>query len=279
MKTRITSAFVALILLFVVLLSGKLWLGIAIMFIAMIGLFEFYNSIASAGYRPIRSVGYLSCVALLFLSINEYSRSFAGLFIPVNFFSLSVFIIILILFCSMVLNPKKHNLIDISLTIFAIFYVIFLISFVILTRNLEHGEYYIWLVFIGAFATDTFAFFAGKLIGKVKILPEISPKKTVEGSIGGVIGCVVITMTYGLIINKYIGNIHIINFLMLGLLNGIISQIGDWSASAVKRFVNVKDFGKIMPGHGGVLDRMDSILFVAPTVYFYINLVVLKLGV
>jgi phosphatidate cytidylyltransferase len=179
----------------------------------------------------------------------------------------------------MVLRPKKHNLIDISLTIFAIFYVVFLISFVILTRNLENGEYYIWLVFIGAFATDTFAYFTGRLIGRVKIIPEISPKKTVEGSIGGVIGCIAVTVVYGFIINKYIGNIHIINFIILGILNGVISQIGDWSASAIKRFVNVKDFGKIMPGHGGVLDRMDSILFVAPVVYFYINLVVLKLGV
>jgi phosphatidate cytidylyltransferase len=136
------------------------------------------------------------------------------------------------------------------------------------------GEYLVWFVFIGAFATDTFAYIFGNLMGKTKILPIISPKKSLEGSIGGIFGCILLMVLVNLLATS-LGwvsiKIPLHHFIVVGLLCGIISQIGDWAASAIKRYVGVKDYGKIMPGHGGVLDRFDSILFVAPVIYFYFS--------
>jgi phosphatidate cytidylyltransferase len=276
-RTRFLSSVVGLALLFAIVLSGQIGLLIAVIIIALIGIAEFYKSVANIGYRPIRVIGYLSCISLLFIS--SYEKTFAGLFKPISYFSLSIFLLIMALFFLMVLMPKKYNVNDISLTVFGIIYVVFLISFIISVRNLEYGKYYIWLIFIGAWATDTFAYLSGVLFGKTKILPEISPKKSLEGSIGGVIGCIAVTLIYGLSVNKYMGNIPIYHFIIIAFLSGIISQVGDWTASAIKRYVKVKDFGNIMPGHGGVLDRIDSILFTAPLVYFYLNFVVLNLKV
>jgi len=139
---------------------------------------------------------------------------------------------------------------------------------------MDRGFEYIWLVVIGASVTDIFAYFAGTFFGRHKIIPDISPKKTVEGSLGGALGCMVTMMLYGIIfLNRHgIPPVAAYHFAAMGLLCGVLSQIGDWSASAVKRSAGIKDFGWIIPGHGGIMDRCDSYLFVAPAVYFYIIL-------
>src|SRR5690606_7424280 len=116
-----------------------------------------------------------------------------------------------------------------------------------------------------------FAYFTGMLFGKRKILPIVSPKKSLEGSIGGVVGCALVTVLFGLIFLKGISMHHLI---IMGLISGTVSQVGDWAASAIKRYSGIKDYGALMPGHGGVLDRFDSILFVAPHIYIYITLVI-----
>jgi phosphatidate cytidylyltransferase len=172
-----------------------------------------------------------------------------------------------------VLDHKKHNIIDACITAFGITYVPFLMSFLILIRNMDDGIILIWLIFIGAWGTDTMAYTFGRLFGKRKIIPEISPKKTLAGAIGGILGCIALMIAFGFIVKAYFSlEISFVVLTILGILCGMISQIGDWSASAIKRYVNVKDFGNIMPGHGGVLDRFDSILFVAPVVYFILIL-------
>lgn len=130
------------------------------------------------------------------------------------------------------------------------------------------------MILIGACATDIFAYFTGVAIGRTKILPAISPKKSLEGSIGGVLGCTAAMAVFGLFERRLSGGMPFYHFIILGVICGVISQLGDWAASAVKRYAEIKDFGNIMPGHGGVLDRIDSMLFVAPMVYFYIIFVV-----
>lgn len=279
MKTRILSALVGAVILFVIVWSNQMVLGVAIFIVALIAMNEFYNAVANIGYKPVRTVGYLSCFPILFIGLNGIFKSidsYFELFKSINYFSLGIFLIIVALFSFTVFLHDKYNLNDIALTVFGIIYVTFLFSFIVLTRNLENGFYYIWLVFIGAWATDTFAYFSGLMLGKKKLLPAISPKKTIEGSIGGIIGCVVITVLYGVFINKFVNGIHIYHFVIIGAINGVISQIGDLAASSIKRYVKIKDYGRIMPGHGGVLDRVDSILFVAPVVYFYISFIIIK---
>lgn len=281
MKTRIISAVIGLVLLFAVVLSGKYLLGIGIFILALIGVHEFYNAIGKAGYKPVRIIGYISCLPILFIGMGVTSAkvySYISLFKSINYFSLGMYAALVFLFAMTIFLHDRYNIADIALTLFGAFYVAFLFSFVPLTRNLPNGSYFIWMVFIGAFVTDTFAYFTGVFFGKTKFLPAISANKTLEGSIGGIIGCTVMMVLYGMFINSYSPvnpDIPLYHFAILGLLSGVLSQIGDWSASAIKRYVKIKDYGKIMPGHGGVLDRFDSILFIAPVVYFYLSFVIL----
>jgi phosphatidate cytidylyltransferase len=296
MKTRIISAAAALVLLAGVMYLGGTAVGLAIFLLALVGIYEFYNALEKSGYKPVYFLGYLSCLTLLYPVILNFtesgmkamlggaSASAGGMNAMVIAMSpllrantlviaaMFVFALIVVLFCLMMFSNGRYSIADIAITLFGIAYVVFLFSFVTLTRNMEKGYLYIWLIFIGAWATDTFAYFTGVAIGKTKILPKISPKKSLEGCIGGVLGCMLAMVLFGLYFRNVLA-VPVIQFAILGLLCGVISQVGDWSASAVKRAAGVKDYGNIMPGHGGVLDRLDSILFVAPAVYFYINLV------
>ena len=153
-------------------------------------------------------------------------------------------------------------------TFFGIFYVCILIDFIVLTMNdFEMGKIYVWLVFIIAFMTDIFAYFSGYLFGKHKLIPKVSPKKTIEGSIGGIMGSTIACIVFG-----YLFNINLAVVVFLGFFGSIVAQIGDLFASSIKRYVGIKDYGKLIPGHGGILDRFDSVILVSPFVYTIINL-------
>ncbi len=274
MKTRIISAAVAIVVLAGVMYLGSTAVGLAIFILALIGIHEFYNALEKIGFKPIYPIGYFSCLALLYPVISALLQVNIKTNAVLLFAAMFTFAFIVLLFCLMMFSNGRYSLADAAMTLFGITYVAFLFYFVTLTRYTSLGYLYIWLIFIGAWATDTFAYFTGVAIGKTKILPKISPKKSLEGCIGGVLGSVLAMLLFGLCFNDVL-KIPALHFAILGLLCGVISQIGDWSASAVKRAAGIKDYGNIMPGHGGVLDRLDSILFVAPVVYFYIKLVFL----
>ncbi len=274
LKTRVLSALIGLVLLIAVLYMGSIVLGVAVSLIAAIGLYEFYNSAAKLkNIQPIKPVGYISIIPLLLLGLEQTGWYKLNLGVLTG---ISVCIIIFLSMGFIVFGHKKYNIVDACVTAFGIAYVPFLMSFLILIRNMELGMVLIWLIFIGAWGTDTMAYTFGRLFGKRKIIPEISPKKTVAGAVGGILGCMGLMIAFGFIAPEYCGvkasGALFAALALLGLFCGIISQIGDWSASAIKRYVNVKDFGSIMPGHGGVLDRFDSILFVAPVVYYFLAL-------
>ncbi len=279
MRTRIISSIAALILLALIMLLGREALGAAVFVLALIGIHEFYGAMESGGYKPIKPIGYLSCLPLLYLCFKDRINASGLIFSlePFKGLSLVMFLVILVVFCVLIFKFEKYKVADTAVTILGIVYVIFLFSFITLVRYMgERGDLYIWLVFAGAWATDTFAYFSGVAFGRTKILPVVSPKKSLEGSIGGVLGCVAVMTALGAFLNTRgiydPGGIPFYHYIALGLLCGIISQAGDWSASAIKRHVGIKDYGRLMPGHGGVLDRFDSILFVAPVVYFYLSL-------
>ncbi|OPZ84574.1 MAG: Phosphatidate cytidylyltransferase [Firmicutes bacterium ADurb.Bin419] len=278
MKIRVASGIAGAILLFFVVWSGQIVLGLFIFLLSILALNEFYNAVSNIGYKPVKFIGYMASVYMFLVCskgpLNKYGINIEFIY---SFRSalLGVFLALLILFCYIIFLHNKFNISDISATVFGILYIVFLFGFVILIRNMVNGFYYVWLIFIGAFATDTFAYFSGYLFGKHKLMPEISPKKTVEGSIGGIVGCALVMGFYGMYLNfnNPANVIPLYHFIILGIICGVISQIGDWSASAIKRYVKIKDYGNIMPGHGGVLDRFDSILFTAPVVYFYLSIV------
>ena len=153
-------------------------------------------------------------------------------------------------------------------TFMGVFYIA--VSFTCITLLRENGKYLYLFVFIGPWVSDTFAYIFGRLLGKHKLIPEISPKKTIEGSIAGIIFSAAAFALYGFIINRYFDSSANTSYLLLvisGALVSVISQLGDLSASAVKRRFGVKDYGFIFPGHGGVMDRFDSVIMTAPILY------------
>ncbi len=273
MKTRIISAAAAIIMLVVIVYLGATAIGVTVSVLAFFAVREFNSALRKGGYRPVNIISVISCVPLLYIGLSGILPA-ELLIIDGNAMlasALFMFILLLALFCFLLFSGGKYGIKDIAVTGFGIAYILFLFSFVTFTGQMELGYLYIWLIFIGASATDTFAYFTGITIGKTKIVPKISPKKTLEGCIGGVVGCIVAMVLFGFFFSDVIG-VPVVHFAVLGLLCGIISQLGDWSASVIKRAVGIKDYGNIMPGHGGVLDRLDSILFTAPAVFLYINI-------
>lgn len=162
---------------------------------------------------------------------------------------------------------------------FNMFYACVPFSFLYLTRELEHGVYLVWLIFISSWICDTCAYFAGVTLGRHKLAPVLSPKKSVEGAVGGVIGSIVVGALFSwLLLVPVTGDASMI--WIVAVISGagaVISQVGDLAASAIKRNHEIKDYGKLIPGHGGVMDRFDSVLFTAPIIY-YLSVLLLKVG-
>ncbi|MDY0234464.1 MAG: phosphatidate cytidylyltransferase [Gudongella sp.] len=247
---RILSGAIGLILLIIVIFIGGIPLNIAIICLSLISLFELFRAINKIGFKPIYIVAYIATL-LIYLRV-----SYADL--TMNFI-ITLFIVLLL---SLTVLLKNKNLIDVSLTLLGILYIPFLLSFLVYLD----GTKFIWIIFSIAFGTDTFAYLIGSKIGKHKLCPTISPKKSVEGAIGGVIGSIIVTSIYCYI--QGIGPWW--SVLILSIIGSIASQLGDLTASRIKRYTGIKDFGKIMPGHGGMLDRFDSIIFASPVVYYYV---------
>jgi phosphatidate cytidylyltransferase len=282
MKKRIISAVLAAIALIFIMIQPPLVMGITVFAVSIVALYEFYQSVRKVKFYPVRIVGFFSCIMFLLYII---SHSFASNLIKTKLGALSraifqrnivfliIYVVIFYLMMQLIFNKRRFTLDDIAVTLLGVIYVPFLLSFVFLVRCMDNGFELVWIIFVGTFSTDIFAYFIGKLFGKKKLLPEISPKKTVAGAIGGVIGSIICTVAFGYFyVNLYAGiNTPNYHYILIGLLCGVIAQLGDWTASAIKRSVGIKDFGHIMPGHGGLLDRIDSLLFVAPAIYFYLQ--------
>ena len=167
----------------------------------------------------------------------------------------------------------KINFKDISYTLFGIIYVITCISFIAQIRGMENGRYLVWFAIIAAWGTDTFAYIIGKRFGKHKF-SEVSPKKSIEGCIAGIIGAVIIALIYTYAINSINGfEYSYIYITIFTIILSIIGQIGDFAASSIKRYVDVKDYSNLIPGHGGMLDRIDSLMFLAPFAYVFFTMI------
>lgn len=247
----LTGIILVLLTVFIAIKGGTI-MAFFIFLLSIIGLREFYNAMEGYNVHPIKSVGYISCGFFLFnwLGIEKFSLLF------ILYFFLIISSIFLIL-------KEDVTLYDTSITLFGIVYIPYLFQHILYLG----GSIYTWLIFIIAWGTDTFAYVVGNLFGKRKLCPKLSPNKTIEGSIGGILGTVLLTYLYA----KILGINPIWKYLILSIIGSIVAQLGDLTASKIKRISNVKDFGFIIPGHGGVLDRFDSILFTAPLVYYYIN--------
>lgn len=262
-KQRIVGAILVfgITIIFVVLGGEFLFLGL--LSISLIGMMELYRTIKLHN-TGLAGLGYLACIVyylFLYFDIDQY---------------LLLFILFLLLSLTMyVISFPKYNIEQVSFIFIGLFYVAIMLSYIYKVRVLDDGGYLVWLIFISAWGSDTCAYLVGKSIGKRKFLPKLSPKKTLEGCIGGVVGAVLLGFLYGLIFEnnfQAINNPKVFFTIICGSAS-ILSQLGDLAASAIKRNHNVKDYGTLIPGHGGILDRFDSIIFVAPVVYYLITIV------
>lgn len=259
MLERIASAIVGIALLGYIINAGGwlFWGGICLLNILAL------NEIRNAFKRCNINIafGHLSVFTIMlfyFIKIIP-NHNFTILLPPV--------LLIIFLFSYSIINNNHYRIQDIAFNVFSYVYTSGLFLHFILMRNLRDGVYFMWWIFITNWACDTGAFFTGLIFGKNKLAPAISPHKTIEGSIGGILFSVFASFLY---IKFILPEIKIVDSLILGFLVGIFSQMGDLSASLIKRYCSIKDFSRIIPGHGGILDRFDSTLFSLPIAYYYI---------
>ncbi|MBR1970490.1 MAG: phosphatidate cytidylyltransferase [Clostridia bacterium] len=262
MKQRLISAFFGVILLIIVILSPVAVINICVLLLAEIAIHEMLSALK---LKEHKLTYYLSMLMPIVIVLSEYYTNASWKSV--------IFIYLLLMLVTMVFKHDKYTFSVVSSSFTAVVFIT--TSFLLLTkiRAMDNGLINLFLVLIGSWITDSCAYFAGRAFGKHKLAPTLSPKKTVEGSIGGILGTIIVFVAYGMLISNIIDNVQV-NFISIGLLGlicGIVSQIGDLSASAIKREQNIKDFGNLMPGHGGVMDRFDSVLFVAPTVFYFIT--------
>ena len=268
MKKRVISAVIFVVLWTIILVvDNNIFDTAVVVFLSMVATYEFFKAFKNIGYNPISWIGYLGCLALFLMGgiiPEEYKLMLIKVIIPVGLISAFAYIIV---------GNVRRTIIDVAITVFALLYIPVLFSFMKLILNLENGRFYILYVFCGAFISDTFAFLVGSKFGKTKLAPDISPNKTVEGSIGGIVGVILSFIGITLLGNYKFGiNGNVFYWTLIGIAASVAGQFGDLTASAIKRYCKIKDFGNIMPGHGGVLDRFDSLMFVAPIVYLFIKI-------
>ena len=176
--------------------------------------------------------------------------------------------------CAYIFSYPKFHINQVAGGIFGLIYTSFMMSFIYYTREMPNGKFFVWLIFITSWVADTCAYFVGSAIGKHKMTPNLSPKKSWEGAVGGILGSGIASTIFGIVyVNVYdLSYIQLPIFAVIGCIGAFIAMCGDLVASAVKRNNNVKDYGNVIPGHGGILDRFDSVLFTAPMIYFMLFL-------
>lgn len=266
LRRRVLTATTGMIALLAFSLIGGIGFLLVMNFVIGVGLFEFYRMMEAKGIKPYKTVG---IAAGLGVSWYVYFQGgvFSGLFIT------------LVLVGVMVLELFRRDgelaVFHISTTILGVFYVAWLGSHIILLRQLGEtaeggnvGWSYVILAFALVWATDTGAYFIGKVFGRRKLAPRISPNKSVEGAIGGLAAGLLASVVSKYTFAPYLS---LASSIMLGLIAPVMATLGDLVESLMKRDVKIKDTSRALPGHGGMLDRFDSALFVAPLVYYYLR--------
>lgn len=257
-KTRLLSGIVLVIVLILTVGNGGYLLFGFLGLISLIGLSELYK-VVGVHNKLLGVVGYLAAVmyyGLVFSSLTEYMTLLTILFL-------------VLVMAVYVFTFPTYRAEQIMTVFFGLFYVAVMLSYVYQTRMLADGAVVVWLIFLSSWGCDTCAYCVGMLIGKHKMAPKLSPKKSVEGGIGGVVGAALLGALFAVAANHLAGaQANVLHYAIICGVGGMISQVGDLAASAIKRNHEIKDYGKLIPGHGGILDRFDSVIFTAPVIYY-----------
>ena len=275
--TGVVGIPLAVLLIFV---PHGLPFAIAMGVLSVLGALEFYKEVSKIGARPVKWAGLLAVLFFVFSARTfRYSEGTTiGAIFPT-----ALTLLLILSFCVEMLRRERAPIINVGATLFGAIYVGWLMSHLVVLRGVgleglpttprvvqvglfepEIGACLVMMVFLCTWACDTSANFFGKAFGKTRIAPNLSPNKTIEGSIAGLVGALVVAMISGWVIH-----LPWYHSLAMGVVFGILCQLGDLSESAIKRELKIKDFGTLVPGHGGVLDRFDSLLFTGPAAYYY----------
>ena len=259
-KTRLISGILLVIAALLTIISGGYVLFFTLLCISLIGMQELYKAMGIHEDRTglLEIVGYLGAV-LYYISLLLGFESYGLMAVLVS--------LILVMFVYVFTYPKYHAN-HVMAAFFGVVYVAVMLSFILMTRNLPDGKFIVWLIFLCSWGCDTCAYCVGMLVGKHKMAPVLSPKKSVEGGVGGVVGAALLGVIYAAATQG-----PMVEYAVICGIGALISMVGDLAASAIKRNQGIKDYGKLIPGHGGILDRFDSVIFTAPVIYYLAKII------
>ena len=259
-KTRLISGIVLVIIALATIISGSWILFFTLLAVSLIGMRELYKvmKVSDEHVTVLELVGYLGAV-LYYIAMKADFGNYGTMAIIIS--------MILILFVYVFGYPKYHAE-QVMAAFFGVVYVAVMLSFIYLTRSLPDGKFLVWLIFLCSWGCDTCAYCVGMLIGKHKMAPVLSPKKSIEGAVGGVAGAALLGVIYAAATQGKMAE-----YALICAVGALISMVGDLAASAIKRNQNIKHYGKLIPGHGGILDRFDSVIITAPVIYYLAKMI------
>ncbi|MFR2469598.1 MAG: phosphatidate cytidylyltransferase [Lachnospira sp.] len=265
MLKRIISGICLVIITAPALYFGGWFLYALCLFISLVGNYELLR-VAGLEKSPLGICAYVSTV-VYYILLDSADNRYSMLVIVAAFLAMMTIY---------VFTFPKYKAENIMWSFFGIIYVTMMLAYIYETRRLDNGVYLVWLIFVSSWGNDTFAYFTGVLIGKHKMAPILSPKKSIEGAIGGIVGATALGVIYGSIVSTKMTEELVspmLTFAVASCIGAMLAIVGDLAASAIKRNYNVKDYGKLIPGHGGILDRFDSVIFTAPVVYWAVVII------
>ena len=262
-KTRLLSGIVLVAVALLTIISGGYVLFFTLLGISLIGMQELYKvmKVLEDHFNALEIAGYFGAVIYYVLMSLDFEKY--GMMGVIISFMMFMFVY--------VFTYPKFKADQVMPAFFGVVYVAVMLSFIYLTRNLPDGKFLVWLIFLCSWGCDTCAYCVGMLIGKHKMAPVLSPKKSVEGAVGGVAGAALLGVIYAAATQG-----PMLEYAVICAIGALISMVGDLAASAIKRNQGIKDYGKLIPGHGGILDRFDSVIFTAPVIYF-LSLVMIEI--
>lgn len=266
-KRILTTVIGFPIVVLVLVLGNKYIIDVLLAIIAIIAMGEYIKCVSKKA-KVVSWISYLLAASIALIHILPN-------YILITMLHFGIPILLLILFLHVIISNMKITFEDITYTLIGILYVLGFIIFLSLTYGSDgniSGKILIWFILFSAWGTDIFAYLVGRKIGKTKF-SKVSPNKSIEGCVAGIIGAIVINIIFSFILNMYFE--FEISYLTIGIITlvlSIIGQIGDFSASVIKRYFEVKDFSELFPGHGGMLDRIDSVIFIAPFAYLLLTM-------
>ncbi len=268
--TRLISGVVLVLIALCTLIAGGPLLAAVTFFIAIVGYMELTKA---AGVHTKGKINGLEVVGFLGITAYYAAMFFSGDPVLLCAAVVGVFMADMAVY---VVTFPKYSSEKIAENFFHFIYAPVMLSFLYMTRQALYGQYLVWLILISSWGCDTCAYLVGICIGKKKIFPVLSPKKSLEGCIGGLAGAGLLAAAYGYFLMEQAVEDKSVTLILVFIcvVGAIASQVGDLAASAIKRNHNIKDYGRLIPGHGGIMDRFDSVIVTAPMIYFLAALLI-----